>query len=103
MITLKQSGERLDQIEITTLLENLIPNRMSALIKRLNWIGFNHGDAKGSNFFFDNKNLIVSDLDDCKRRLIQIILKKKLSKDKKRILKSFDSYPRIQESLSRRF
>jgi len=103
LITLKQSGERLDQIEITSLLEKLIPNRMSALLKRLNWIGFNHGDAKGSNFFFDNKSLIVSDLDDCKRRLFQIILKKKLFKDKKRILKSFDSYPRIKESLSRRF
>ena len=103
LITLKQSGKRLDQIEITSLLENLIPNRMSALIKRLNWLGFSHGDAKGSNFFFDNKSLIVSDLDDCKKRPFQFILKKKLSKDKKRILKSFESYPRIKESLSRRF
>ena len=58
---------------------------------------------RGSNFFFDNNSLIVSDLDDCKKRPFQFILKKKLSKDKKRILKSFESYPRIKESLSRRF
>ena len=103
LITLKQSGERLDQIKITESLENLIPNKMGALIKRLSWIGFNHGDAKRSNFFFDKNSLIVSDLDACKRRYFQIILTNRLAKDKERILKSFESYPKVKESLLRRF
>ena len=103
LITLKQSGERLDQMKITESLEKLIPNKMGALIKRLSWIGFNHGDAKGSNFFFDKNGLIVSDLDACKRRYFQVILANKLAKDKKRILRSFEGYPKVKESLSRRF
>ena len=103
LITLKQSGERLDQLKITESLENLIPNKMGALIKRLSWISFNHGDAKGSNFFFDKHSLIVSDLDACKRRIFQITLDNKLSKDKKRITKSFENHPKIQSSLLKRF
>ena len=103
LITLKQSGERLDQMKITESLESLIPNKMGALIKRLGWIGFNHGDAKGSNFFFDKNSLIVSDLDACKRRIFQITLDNKLSKDKKRITKSFENHPKIQSSLLKRF
>ena len=103
LITLKQSGERLDQLKITESLEKLIPNKMVSLIKRLSWIRFNHGDAKRSNFFFDKHNLIVSDLDACKRRHFQITLDNKLSKDKKRILKSFENYPKIQNSLLKRF
>ena len=103
LITLKQSGERLDQMKITESLESLIPNKMGALIKRLGWIGFNHGDAKGSNFFFDEHSLIVSDLDACKRRIFQITLDNKLSKDKKRITKSFENHPKIQSSLLKRF
>ncbi len=103
LITLKQSGERLDQMKITESLESLIPNKMGALIKRLGWIGFNHGDAKGSNFFFDKNSLIVSDLDACKRRIFQITVDNKLSKDKKRITKSFENHPKIQSSLLKRF
>ncbi|SVD13765.1 uncharacterized protein METZ01_LOCUS366619, partial [marine metagenome] len=103
LITLKQSGERLDQMKITESLESLIPNKMGALIKRLGWISFNHGDAKGSNFFFDKHSLIVSDLDACKRRIFQITLDNKLSKDKKRISKSFENHPKIQSSLLKRF
>ena len=102
-ISLKQSGERLDQVQITDGLERLIPNKMGALIKRLSWIGFNHGDAKGSNFFLDNNSLIVSDMDVCKRRYLEIILANKLAKDKQRILKSFEDHPKIKESLLRRF
>ena len=103
LITLKQSGERLDQIKITESTENLIPNKMSALIKRLSWISFNHGDAKGSNFFLDKKSLIVSDLDVSKKRYFRFTLAKKLTKDKKRILRSFEDNPKIKESLLRRF
>jgi len=103
LITLRQSGERLDLMKITKRLENIIPNQMGSLIKRLGWIGFSHGDAKGSNFFFYKNNIIVSDLDNCKRRLFQIHLDNKLSKDKNRILRSFGDYPKIQRSLLKRF
>ena len=103
LITLKQSGERLDQMKITENLENLIPSKMSALIKRLTWISFNHGDAKGSNFFLDKNSLIVSDLDASNKRYFQFALANKLAKDKKRILRSFEGYPKVKESLSRRF
>ena len=90
-------------MKITKRLENIIPNQMGSLIKRLGWIGFSHGDAKGSNFFFYKNNIIVSDLDNCKRRLFQIHLDNKLSKDKNRILRSFGDYPKIQRSLLKRF
>ncbi len=103
LITLKQSGERLDQMKITENLENLIPSKMSAFIKRLTWISFNHGDAKGSNFFLDKNSLIVSDLDASYKRYFQFTLTNKLAKDKKRILRSFEGYPKVKESLSRRF
>ena len=103
LITLKQSGERLDQMKITESLEKLIPNKMDALIKRLSWIGFNHGDAKGSNFFFDKNSLIVSDLDASYKRYFQFTLTNKLAKDKKRIFRSFEGYPKVKESLARRF
>ena len=103
MITLKQSGERLDQMKITENFENLIPSKMSAFIKRLTWISFNHGDAKGSNFFLDKNSLIVSDLDASYKRYFQFTLTNKLAKDKKRILRSFEGYPKVKESLSRRF
>ena len=103
LITLKQSGERLDQMKITENLENLIPSKMRAFIKRLTWISFNHGDAKGSNFFLDKNSLIVSDLDASYKRYFQFTLTNKLAKDKKRILRSFEGYPKVKESLSRRF
>ena len=103
LITLKQSGERVDQMKITENLENLISSKMSAFIKRLTWISFNHGDAKGSNFFLDKNSLIVSDLDASYKRYFQFTLTNKLAKDKKRILRSFEGYPKVKESLSRRF
>ena len=102
LISLNQLEERLDLVDLNKQPEYLIENRLSSFFKRLEWIGFNHGDAKNANFFFGNNNLIVSDLDVSKRRHLNYILKFKLSKDKKRILKSFEDNLKIKNSLLRR-
>tara|TARA_B100000953_G_scaffold232597_1_gene194014 strand:- start:155 stop:877 length:723 start_codon:yes stop_codon:yes gene_type:complete len=102
LISLNQPEERLDKVDLNKQQGYLIENRLSSFFKRLEWIGFNHGDAKSANFFFGNNNLIVSDLDVSKRRYFQFIQKNKLSKDKKRILKSFEDNLKIKNSLLRR-
>ena len=102
LISLNQPEERLDEVDLNKQQGYLIENRLSSFFKRLEWIGFNHGDAKSSNFFFGNNNLIVSDLDISKRGYFQFIQKNKLSKDKKRILKSFEDNLKIKNSLLRR-
>jgi hypothetical protein len=102
LISLNQPEERLDEVDLNKQQGYLIENRLSSFFKRLEWIGFYHGDAKSANFFFGNNNLIVSDLDVSKRRYFQFIQKNKLSKDKKRILKSFEDNLKIKNSLLRR-
>ena len=102
LISLNQPEERLDEVDLNKQQGYLIENRLSSFFKRLEWIGFYHGDAKSANFFFSNNNLIASDLDISKRRYFQFIQKNKLSKDKKRILKSFEDNLKIKNSLLRR-
>ena len=102
LISLNQPEERLDEVDLNKQQRYLIENRLSSFFKRLEWIGFNHGDTKSANFFFGNNNLIVSDLDVSKRRYFQFFQKNKLSKDKKRILKSFEDNLKIKNSLLRR-
>lgn len=103
LITLKQQGQRLDAVDLTEDLENKIVNRMASFVKRLRWIGFSHGDAKSPNFFIESGSLIASDLDVCKRSYVPFLLERKLSKDKKRILKSFKNNTKINQSLLKRF
>jgi len=102
LISLNQPEERLDEVDLNKQQGYLIENRLSSFFKRLEWISFYHGDAKSANFFFGNNNLIVSDLDVSKRGYFQFIQKNKLSKDKKRILKSFEDNLKIKNSLLRR-
>lgn len=102
LISLNQLEERLDLVDLNKKHEYLIENRLSSFFKRLEWIGFNHGDVKSANFFYGSNNLIVFDLDVSKRRHANYILKYKLSKDKKRILKSFEDNLKIKNSLLRR-
>ncbi len=103
LITLKQQGQRLDAVDLTEDLENKIVNKMASFVKRLRWIGFSHGDAKSLNFFIESGSLIASDLDVCKRSYVPFFLERKLSKDKKRILKSFENNTTINQSLLKRF
>ena len=71
--------------------------------KRMQWIGFHHGDAKSSNFFINQHRLVVFDLDSSRRHLLKSSLKKKINKDKKRILRSLEDSAKINESLKLRF
>ena len=103
LISLYQDGERLDKVDLNKQQEYLIENRLSSFFKRLRWIGFNHGDAKSSNFFLFNKELFVFDLDISKRRLFKFRQKNKITKDQSRILKSFEENKKITGSLKRRF
>jgi len=70
--------------------------------KRMKWIGFNHGDAKSSNFYISKDRLVAFDLDSSKRHS-QRSLTKKIEKDKKRILRSFEDSVKITEALKLRF
>ena len=102
LISLKHPGVRLDNVEINKELTYLISNKLSSFIKRLRWIGFNHGDAKSSNFFLSEHKLYAFDLDIARKRSIKFILKHKVDKDIKRILKSFENNLRLKDSLLRR-
>ena len=70
--------------------------------KRMHWIGFYHGDAKSSNFYISKDRLVVFDLDSSKRHS-QRSLRKKIEKDKKRILRSLEDSSEITEALKLRF
>ncbi len=70
--------------------------------KRMQWIGFNHGDAKSSNFYISKERLVVFDLDSSKKHS-QRSLVKKIQKDKKRILRSLEGSKKITEALKLRF
>ena len=68
----------------------------------MEWIKFQHGDAKTSNFFV-NKTLVAIDLDISKKSNLDFLFKDKLSRDKKRMLKSLKGYNDIYSKLSKRF
>tara|TARA_Y100000590_G_scaffold136257_1_gene155998 strand:- start:13183 stop:14679 length:1497 start_codon:yes stop_codon:yes gene_type:complete len=95
-------GERLDKHGIETQNIFLIPNRLVSFFKRLKWIGFNHGDAKSSNFFINQGRLIVLDLDIAKRSFFRYQNHNRLIKDQKRIQTSLKTYSNITSSLKRR-
>ena len=78
-------------------------NRVSSFFKRLQWIGFNHGDSKSSNFFLYQGKLFVFDLDVAKKRFLSFQIKNKILKDQKRILKSFDTETNTRQALIKRF
>tara|TARA_B100001540_G_scaffold313098_1_gene335396 strand:- start:28 stop:1533 length:1506 start_codon:yes stop_codon:yes gene_type:complete len=96
-------GKRLDHkiqdkeepIKIASLLYNFI--------KRMQWIGFYHGDAKSSNFFISKDRLVVFDLDSSKRLFPKFLLTKRINKDKKRILRSLHNSSKTTEALRLRF
>jgi heptose I phosphotransferase len=79
----------------------IISARIASFFKRLRWIGFNHGDAKSSNFFFKN-NLIAFDLDISRRRNLLMLVDRKIKKDILRIIRSLDDDGVSSEPLSKR-
>jgi len=80
-----------------------IASSLFNFFKRMQWIGFHHGDAKSSNFFISEDKLVVFDLDSSKRHLLESSLKKKIDKDKKRILKSSQDSLGLTKALKLRF
>ena len=103
LISLNLPGERLDEVDLNKQKEYLIENRLSSFFKRLEWIGFNHGDVKSSNFFLFNKELFIFDLDIAKKRFFKSRVKNKIFKDKQRILKSLGEHEKTRDALAKRF
>ena len=80
----------------------IIASSLYNFFKRMQWIGFHHGDAKSSNFYISKDRLVVFDLDSSKRHS-QRSLTKKIEKDKKRILRSLEDSAEITKALNLRF
>lgn len=79
----------------------VIVSGIVAFFKKLSWINFSHGDAKSSNFFIFKKSIIALDLDTAGKQGFSSI-KKNISKDKKRMLKSLANQPLLHQRVSKR-
>lgn len=102
LITERIEGEILSEAIKKDKKDLVIASRIQSLFKKLRWIDFNHGDAKTSNFFFNQNNLIVFDLDASKKQLTSKMTRLKINKDIKRILRSTKSNESIYSLLSKR-
>ena len=103
LVTEEIDGKRLDHKIQDKEEPIIIASSLYNFFKRMQWIGFHHGDAKSSNFFISENRLVVFDLDSSKRHLQNFSLIKKLDKDKKRILRSLQDSTRSAEALKLRF
>jgi len=103
LVTEEIDGKRLDH----KILEKEEPVKTASSLhnffKRIQWIGFHHGDAKSSNFFISKGRLVVFDLDSSKRHLQKTSLTRKIEIDKKRILRSLKDSTNIIDALQLRF
>ena len=95
-------GKRLDKAISDGKDSVFLASMINAFFKKMEWIKFQHGDAKTSNFFV-NKTLVAIDLDISKKSNLDFLFKDKLSRDKKRMLKSLKGYNDIYSKLSKRF
>ena len=103
LVTEEIEGKRLDYKILDKEEPIMIASSLYNFFKRMQWIGFHHGDAKSSNFFISEDRLVVFDLDSSKRHLQDFSLMKKLDKDKKRILRSLEDTAGSAEALKLRF
>ncbi len=90
LVTESIDGKRLDEAILQGENNDLIVSRITAFFKRMDWIRFSHGDAKTSNFFFNQKELITYDLDSSRRRYSYFQTRYRY-KDKRRILRSLQN------------
>jgi|TARA_B110000263_G_scaffold75446_1_gene65913 tRNA A-37 threonylcarbamoyl transferase component Bud32 len=95
-------GLRLDEASKYEENSLMISAKIHALFKRLLWIGFNHGDAKSSNFFFSKNSLITFDLDNSRQINLSFFFKRSRARDVKRILRSFLYSDKIYSFLDKR-
>jgi len=103
LITEEIEGKRLDEVIDQNTNIDLIVARIDNFFKKMNWIKVSHGDAKTSNFFFNQKGLVTFDLDSTKRRKLNFFHNKALYKDKIRILKSLEKNDQAYSKLQKRF
>jgi len=102
LITILIEGNRLDEVCKENMKDLIIASRMQSFFKRLQWIGFNHGDAKTSNFFIDQEKLIVFDLDISMRSVFNVVTEKKIKKDIERILRSVKENKTLHRLMKKR-
>jgi|TARA_B110001454_G_C12719380_1_gene434050 heptose I phosphotransferase len=102
LITNSIEGDNLDTVCNENKKDFIIAARMHSFFKRLQWIGFNHGDAKTSNFFIDKEDLVVFDLDVAKRRLTNFMVKRKIKRDIERMLRSVKENKRLHKLMKKR-
>ena len=102
LVTQAIDGKRLDEEIEQGSNADLIVSRITAFFKRMDWIRFTHGDAKTSNFFFNQKELIAFDLDSSRRRNLYFLHNIHRKKDKKRILRSLQNDKKVFVSLYKR-
>ena len=101
LVTRAIAGQRLDEAISNNVDSEVIVSGIVAFFKKLSWINFSHGDAKSSNFFIFKKSIIALDLDTAGKQGFSSI-KKNISKDKKRMLKSLANQPSLHQRLSKR-
>ena len=100
LISRNIEGKRLEDMKFSLEESISLANKFNAFFKKLNWISFNHGDAKKQNFYVHNNSLIAFDLDSSKRRVFY--KNRYLLKDKRRIIKSFKDNEVILNLLKKR-
>ena len=102
LISKSLEGFRLDEAAIHEDNSLMICAKINSFFKRLSWIGFNHGDAKSSNFFFSRNKLIAFDLDTSRQRNLLLFFNISRKRDMKRILRSFIYSDKIYPFLAKR-
>ena len=103
LVTEEIDGKRLDHKILEKEESVKTASSLHNFFKRMQWIGFHHGDAKSSNFFISKGRLVVFDLDSSKRHVQKTSLTRKIELDKKRILRSLKDSTNITEALQLRF
>ena len=102
LVTEEIEGKRLDEAIEQNINTDLMVSRIAAFFKRMSWIKFSHGDAKTSNFFFNQKELVIFDLDSSKRKFSYFLHLRAISKDKDRILRSIKQHNKVYSKLYKR-
>jgi len=102
LISESLEGLRLDEASRCEEDSLMIAAKIHALFKRLLWIGFNHGDAKSTNFFFLENRLFAFDLDNSKQRNLFLFFNRSRERDVKRILRSYLYSDKIYGFLAKR-
>ncbi len=102
-VTEEIEGKRLDMALEEGINIDFTVSKLQSFFKRMNWIEFSHGDVKTSNFYIDQKGLVVFDLDSAGKRFSKYLYKKSVSRDKNRILSSLKDHHEIYSKLAKRF